>query len=107
MGCWEPGTWNWEFVEWVGRYSLCVYSLIVNLCLRGRRCVRPSIQFCLLSWDVQGKGEAFTTRHCKLKEFIVVQSKISIAPLSVRKMLRPYKSGRIEMYQGTVTVPIH
>ena len=56
--------------------------------------VRPSIRFCLSSWAVRCKGEAFSPRRCKLKKFNVVQPKISIVSLFDRKMLRPYKSGR-------------
>ena len=53
--------------------------------------VRPSIQFCLSSCDVRSKGEAFPSRCCKRKKFNVVKQKVSIIPLFVREMLRPYK----------------
>ncbi len=57
--------------------------------------VRPSIRFCLSFCDVRSKGEAFSSRRCKLKKFNVVQPKTPIISLFVREMLRPYESSRI------------
>ncbi len=42
MGCWEPGTWNWEFVEW-GRTLFVMHIFVNRKSLFARPAVRPSL----------------------------------------------------------------
>ncbi len=61
------GTGNLELVEGVRRYSLSVYSLIVNHCLRSRRRVRPRYNSvcCLGMFKVRAKNLRQDTANLK------------------------------------------